>query len=137
MVYDAALEAFLSGGLRWRLGEHFKALLAADAYTPAPGHRLLADVPPGARLTVGMALTGLRTGPVDPITGIAYGGAGAAFANDQRFIGVRGGTAASVVVYHESGAGEANVLVAAPPAAIVPDGRDVLVTWDARGVFRI
>jgi len=125
-LYDAGVEAFLSGNLSWTTDE-IRALLidVADYTVDLNGDRVLDDIPAGAIVAVS-----------DPLTGKSATD-GAADCADYKFEEVSGDPCEAVVYYHHTGNAETSTLIAyfddSFGLPVTPNGGDINVKIDHNG----
>ena len=130
-LYDAARKRFLEAKINWFVDDIRCMLVSGNSYTPNFSvDEYLSDVPVSARVTSGASLTGKS------IVG------GAADANDVVFSAVPSSSpiVTAVLLYADYGSEDTSVLIAwldtAMGLPIVPNGGDIIITWD-NGVNKI
>lgn len=128
-LYDSGRNAFLVGSINWTT-DTIKAVLvdAADYTVDLATHDFLDDVPVAARVAT-VTLSGKT----------AVGGV--ADAADATFLAVTGDESEAVVLYKDTGVEATSQLIAYIDTAlglpIIPSGVDILVRWDAQGIFKL
>lgn len=128
-LYAKGKEALLTGGIDW-VGDTIVAMLVdQDEYTPDIAlDDNLDDVPAAGRIAT-VALTSKT------VT------AGVADADDVTFTAVVGDTYEYLIIYKDTGTEATSTLICffdtAPGLPNDPTGGDILVEWDAAGIFAL
>ena len=128
-LYDNGRKSFLAGELDWD-ADVIKTLLVDTALyaVDLANHDFLDDIPVGARVSTGPALTGKTTV------------AGVADAADTTHPAVSGATIEAVVIYEEEATEGTSRLIAYIDSAtglpVTPNGGDITIQWDV-GVNKI
>lgn len=131
-LYSKAKEQMLDGTLDID-GSTIKVVLVDNSgYTFSAAHTGLADISAGDRVATSGALASKT------VTGGTFDAA------DETITGVTGNTISRFVIYKDTGVEATSTLIAyfdtdSTPAAIslVPNGSDVLITFDAAGIFSL
>jgi len=131
-LYPTARAAYLAGDLAWDT-DAVKVVAVDSGYTYSVNHEFLDDVTAGLRVaTTASGLTSMTTT------------SGYANAADATLASVTGDVITGLIVY-QSGASEgASRLIAYydtkagnTAISISPDGNDIVVQWNASGLFRL
>lgn len=128
-LYDKGREGFLDGSIDWDTNTIKVVLVDAADYTVnLSTHDNLDDVAAGAR--VATATLGTKT-----VT------AGVADAADTTFTAVTGDPSEALVIYKDTGVESTSRLIAyidtATGLPVTPNGGDVVVAWNASGIFKL
>ena len=122
-LYDSAREAFLLGRINW-LEDTIKVMLIySTGYNVEPAsHTCLGDIALAARATAGITLTEKTAN------------SGAADGRDITFTAVTGGQIKAIIIYVDNDNEAESQLIAyidtATGLPIMPNGGDIIVTWD-------
>lgn len=128
-LYPSGREAFLTGAVDWTTDTIKAVLVDTDDYTYDDAHDNLDDVAAGARVSTAT------------LANTATDGAGVADADDVTFSSVSGDEAEALILYVDSGLESTSTLIAyidtATGLPITPTGADLVVAWNAQGIFRL
>lgn len=130
VVYPAAIDAFMEGGIAI-LTDTIKAILVDSAdYTYSQAHNFLDDVPAGARVATGTLASKTSTVSTNVWTFDAA---------DLTLSAVSGDQSEVVVIYKDTGVESTSNLIAKLDlsSAVTPNGGDIVLQWNASGLFTV
>jgi predicted membrane protein len=128
-IYPKYKEALLSGSANIALTGTVKAaLLDTATYTYSATHQYLTDLS-------GIVGTATAIGSPTVTNGLFDG-------NDVTFTSVSGATAEAIAIYIDTGSGATSRLVAyidtgVTGLPVTPNGGNIVVTWNASGIFQL
>jgi hypothetical protein len=136
VLYDPGRQGFLDGSIDWDTGVIVAYLIDAADYTFSAAHQFLSSVPGAARVAGPVTLASKTTT------------SGVADAADITFPTVTGDQSEAVILVQQSApaggsalAESAQRLIAyidtATGLPVTPSGSNIVVTWNASGIFKL
>lgn len=127
VLYPSAKQAILNKEIDWDTDDIRPILIDTADYTYSSAHDFLDDVAGAARVATGSAALASRT--------IASGVFDAA---DYTFPTVTGDSIEAIILYLHTGTeSTSNLLAYIDGISVTPDGNDIIVQWDAAGIFSL
>lgn len=125
-VYPLGLQYILGGDFDSDTADVRAILIDTGTYTYSSAHDFLNDVTAGARIAVSGSLTSVTKA------------SGVLDAADTTITGVSGATVEAVIVYKHTGTESTSALLSFHDGlSLTPDGGNVVIQWNASGIFSI
>lgn len=125
-LYPSFKALLLTAGLNLSSADIRAIIVDSADYTYSAAHDFLDDVPGGARVAVSSALSSKTT------TGGVFDAA------DVTYSSVTGDSVEAVVLYHHTGTDATSELIAyIDGISVTPNGGNIVVQWDASGIFAL
>lgn len=130
VLYNKAKEALLTGSIVWSTDNIKAVLIDTGEYNFSASHQFLSDIPSAARIATSANLSSKTSTD------------GVADAADATYSAVSGATVEAIALYKDTGTASTSRLLyyidtGTSGLPFTPNGGDIIISWNASGIFRL